>query len=73
MTRTNLTGPRLIIESDGNGSVRVTAAYGWTSTDGDLMSKTRDLTADLTAAQLTSATTWLAAVTARLKTVDNIT
>jgi hypothetical protein len=75
MARTNLTGPQLAVSYDPNNAegVNVQAAYGWTTSDGDQATRSRDITANLTVLQRQNAKTWLDNIAARIKTVDNIT
>ena len=75
MARTNFTGPQLVVSYDPNNAegVNVQAAYGWTTSDGDQQSRTRDITNNLTVLQRQNAKTWLDNVAARIKTVESIT
>lgn len=72
MAKTNLTGTRLTTIRRSDASVGVQVAYEYTTSDGEQMSKTRDITEQLTAPQLANLTGDLTAVENKIKAVEGI-
>lgn len=72
--KTNLTPIRVrIVEDPDGGDPHVQVAYSYTTSDGEVMSKTRDgVWTALTAAQQTTISNLLAGIRARISNVEGI-
>jgi arabinogalactan endo-1,4-beta-galactosidase len=76
VAKTNLLPIRIrIMESLGPDPTAhtVEVAYTYTSSDGDQMDKTRDITNSLSAAQKTAVTSLVTSIRARITSNENIT